>query len=919
MTGYVRRHRVDAPAALAAAEALLADEEEGAGLLWCIEALEHYGQIIGEIGRLAAEHARLRLGADPHAGELETRLAVRHAMLTAVAIFQSAIPFDEDADFFGADDSMEGRWGPFHYQPYDDEVDDYPGLHLLGPWYAADAEGWLDAYWFTVIGDWFALTALIEVPETDLRAAAPSQDEFLFSWISALRALHLADPDAAATALANTRNQLITAQRFEFLMVQQIWLPQLDLAAELIAAHRGEDRSARFNTLLTQALVEHRSYWMAGEDQANNSQGWVSFPLLGLACWAVDLGIAVEVSSEYLPSFFLRERAWLDTSVAEPVPTDPLPGEHAATDRATPLHGRVTKYQVPRDDFPASFAELATLPHSFGVMIAEARRGKITWGLIPLVAMNWAILTCALDSGATREHSKRVIRLAAQAVVEHFLASLQPGNEPVQMVLDDQMFRCRINQESDFWSVPPVWSEAFWMLLITRDRPGLRRLMDTGTDWIPEQEAHGRIRVEALRAALDSPELATNLLQQALRDADLLDPLTRKAWTALNHWPYTLMLVVLAGDEDRFNAELARALKDHKKYWGKKARADDVRGAVSWPLTAIACFAVDRGMRVGVESGYLLTHILRDPTWATRLPVLDAADSLLAEPKSRFCIIEQQDWEGTWVTRHEIDAADATRRAEELRPLVQEALQTATTDSAELGRLLDLAKTRTELLLAADPNAEQADSRRTLLLAIQAGFALFCSARAPEEHDADATLDLDHVAIAWPKRAPAHDFTINRWLTTYWLSRHFRQARGTNALEYFERDASEPPMDAFLLAWLEALRNPYSQDENLPRAIRLAEQSQHTPSEQVEQLYLPQMRLLSLTRSTDLHAVDLAVTAALEGHRTYWSATPERRADSQGFVCWPVLGITGGHGNVRSEYLPQAITDHQWRDVDLRD
>lgn len=67
-----------------------------------------------------------------------------------------------------------------------------------------------------------------------------------------------------------------------------------------------------------------------------------------------------------------------------------------------------------------------------------------------------------------------------------------------------------------------------------------------------------------------------------------------------------------AGDAAGFGKALAAALQRHRKYWGgTEKRRQDRHGWVSWPLTAVAALAWDRGLRFDVESDYTPTSWVR--------------------------------------------------------------------------------------------------------------------------------------------------------------------------------------------------------------------------------------------------------------------------------------------------------------------
>jgi hypothetical protein len=75
--------------------------------------------------------------------------------------------------------------------------------------------------------------------------------------------------------------------------------------------------------------------------------------------------------------------------------------------------------------------------------------------------------------------------------------------------------------------------------------------------------------------------------------------------------PIELLYFVTQGNAEEFNARLARAIEDHKKYWSKTAeRRRDVEGFIAWGPLAMACIAHDMGMAITVETPYLPKHLI---------------------------------------------------------------------------------------------------------------------------------------------------------------------------------------------------------------------------------------------------------------------------------------------------------------------
>lgn len=89
-----------------------------------------------------------------------------------------------------------------------------------------------------------------------------------------------------------------------------------DIAAALLtvieALVGGE--AAAFNDALYRALVAHAKHWSKGDDILH-ARGWVALRHVGLACLALDRGIAIEIESPYLPRALVESKFFAEPSL----------------------------------------------------------------------------------------------------------------------------------------------------------------------------------------------------------------------------------------------------------------------------------------------------------------------------------------------------------------------------------------------------------------------------------------------------------------------------------------------------------------------------------------------------------------------------------------------------------------------------
>ncbi|MFF0489337.1 immunity 49 family protein [Nocardia sp. NPDC003482] len=238
------------------------------------ELLEQIDRLEGSPARLEAAfdaaltHLQARCLIDPRAAEAETWESILSAMRLGSALFA-----------------------------------------VSGPRAHTTPDNWLTAFWLAVVcRDARRLIRLCEIPVDWLRSPTPDTDEFVFHWIEALQALLLGKPWATQleNAIALSYPEIATLAPRDLL--QFLLYPPITLFHALTRRN-----AAEFNEALIDALQLHREYWAVSEDQANDLDGVLSLPVLGLACLAREADLPIEVESDYLPKHLLLG-TWVDES-----------------------------------------------------------------------------------------------------------------------------------------------------------------------------------------------------------------------------------------------------------------------------------------------------------------------------------------------------------------------------------------------------------------------------------------------------------------------------------------------------------------------------------------------------------------------------------------------------------------------------
>jgi hypothetical protein len=172
--------------------------------------------------------------------------------------------------------------------------------------------------WCAALGarDDATLDGLASISDALYRRAPASLDEYQYGLKRALFALRR-DPAGVAEALAQGR------ALWQRRKVAQEGAAAIDgkLFDVVDALARNDARA--FNDALYEALLAHQVFWSQGTEYLN-PLGWFALRHVGLACWAHDRGITVEVESDYLPRALI-ERRFSDELGLELAPPDTAP------------------------------------------------------------------------------------------------------------------------------------------------------------------------------------------------------------------------------------------------------------------------------------------------------------------------------------------------------------------------------------------------------------------------------------------------------------------------------------------------------------------------------------------------------------------------------------------------------------------
>ncbi|MER6598591.1 immunity 49 family protein [Streptomyces parvus] len=170
------------------------------------------------------------------------------------------------------------------------------------------------------------------------------------------------------------------------------------------------------------------------------------------------------------------------------------------------------------------------------------------------------------------------------------------------------------------------WLAAFYLAAICRNSQRLTELCKVPTSKLRESGAvHDEYQyawIETLQSFwLGHENFPDKLVEAASGTQPGSRPSTEQDYISRIMWPPMELLRWRAtGQHEEFNRSLENALLAHKEYWSSNPDiADSCYGWVALAPLAMACFALDAGFPIEVESDYLPKHLLQR-TWLGEFP-----------------------------------------------------------------------------------------------------------------------------------------------------------------------------------------------------------------------------------------------------------------------------------------------------------
>jgi hypothetical protein len=248
-----------------------------------VELAKRKPSALQSVMKLSLDEAGYRCITDPDANWADTWDSFARAMQAGSAVFVVASQNEGEVEFRLGDEVVQ--------------------VAAIGSSMQNDARTWLDALYLAMIfRDQTRINFLAGVPIDLLRSAGLNYDDYVYSFIRMwqaywsgaenlveliLDAMRAADPELAVESTPRT--------------VLQVYFPIIETFYQFIL--RDE---AKFNETLAKALDLHREFWTKDEESEAETRGFVALGLLALAGHAKDMGLSIDVASEYLPDRLLH-------------------------------------------------------------------------------------------------------------------------------------------------------------------------------------------------------------------------------------------------------------------------------------------------------------------------------------------------------------------------------------------------------------------------------------------------------------------------------------------------------------------------------------------------------------------------------------------------------------------------------------
>ncbi|MCX5377633.1 immunity 49 family protein [Streptomyces sp. NBC_00091] len=243
---------------------------------------------------------------------------------------------------------------------------------------------------------------------------------------------------------------------------------------------------------------------------------------------------------------------------------------------------------------------------------------------------------------------------------------------------------------------------------------------------------------------------------------------------------------------------------------------------------------------------------------------------------------------------------------------------------AELDRVWEQADLHVQSRTLVDPTAAELTTWETVVDAAQLGSALF---RTAGMADGTTQCRIHHELRTLPATGPNHAARAAAWVRAFWYAIITRDQPRMTELCELPLDvlrASGADHDDYLFHWVAALQAYWLKRPELVEELTATFGRSHPDvtviagREYVQHVAYPPINLFYKFLRKDEEGFHAALVEALELHKRYWTATPERAEDIEGLVPLGILAVAclaydgGIPVGVESPYLPGHLLKRSW-------
>ncbi|MFD3824010.1 immunity 49 family protein [Streptomyces sp. NPDC058625] len=241
------------------------------------------------------------------------------------------------------------------------------------------------------------------------------------------------------------------------------------------------------------------------------------------------------------------------------------------------------------------------------------------------------------------------------------------------------------------------------------------------------------------------------------------------------------------------------------------------------------------------------------------------------------------------------------------------------------GRAFSSSLSTAKLQTLDDPTAEKLETWEAWVVAMQVGSALFASATAPEGSTVECMIG--HEVRTIPAVGITHFVDAGTWLEAFWLAVVCRdQARMTQLCEVPIETlrASGAMFEEYIYHWVAALQAYWLERPGLGDKLVAAfdgtdpDRLRFMDREMMLKVLYPPINLFYRFIGQDSAQFNEVLVQALELHKEYWTADPDREESGDGDIPLAILALAclahdaGRPVEVESEYLPEHLLKRSW-------